>query len=306
MTENKDVIIIGSGPAGLTAAIYIGRGGYDPFVIGGFEFGGQLMTSSEVENYPGFVEKLEGPDLMDRMRKQAEKFGAEILDEDATMVDFRAKPLRVAVGDREFTTRTVIIATGASPKWLDLESEQRLRGRGVSACATCDGFFFKDQKVMVVGGGDWAIEEALFLSRLAETVTLIHRRDQLRAEKIVQDRAFANERIRFLWDSVVEEVIGEDRVEGVRVRNVKTGETSVHDCQGVFIAIGHRPNTDLFRRQVDVDDAGYIKRYDETRTSAKGVFVAGDAYDFLYRQAVTAAASGCKAAIDAIKYLEGE
>ncbi|MFQ5951617.1 MAG: FAD-dependent oxidoreductase, partial [Candidatus Geothermarchaeales archaeon] len=207
MAEAKDVIIIGSGPAGLTAAIYIGRGGYDPFVIGGFEFGGQLMTSLEVENYPGFVETLEGPDLMDSMRKQAEKFEAEILEEDVSEVDFKTSPFKVVVGDEEFRAKAVIIATGASPKWLGLESEQRLRGRGVSACATCDGFFFKDQKMMVVGGGDTAMEEALFLSKLAEMVTVIHRRDRLRAEKIMQDRAFANEKILFLWDSVVDEVL---------------------------------------------------------------------------------------------------
>lgn len=305
MPEVKDLIIIGSGPAGLTAAIYAGRGGVKPFVMGGFQPGGQLMTSYEVENYPGFPEGLGGPELIENMRRQAEKFGAEIVDRDVTAVDFSSRPLKIKVGEEEYRAKAVIIATGASPKFLGLESESRLLGRGVSVCATCDGFFFKDKDVVVIGGGDVALEEALFLSKIVRKVTVIHRRDELRAEKIMQERALANEKIGFLLNSVLEEVLGENAVEGVKTRNVKTGEVSTLECQGVFIAIGHKPNTDLFRGQVEMDERGYIKRRNDTETSVEGVFVAGDAYDYKYRQAVTAAAAGCKASIDALKYLEG-
>jgi thioredoxin reductase (NADPH) len=302
--EVKDILIIGSGPAGLTAAIYAARAGYKPFIIGGYQPGGQLMTSYEVENYPGFPEKIPGPELMKNMRRQAERFGAEILEKDVTAVDFSTYPFTIRVGDDVFLARAVIIATGASPRLLGLESERRLMGRGVSVCATCDGFFFQGMEVIVVGGGDVALEEALFLSKIAGKVTIIHRRSELRAEKILQDRVFHNERIGFIWDSVVEEILGEEMVEGVRVRNLRSGEVKELKCRGVFVAIGHKPNTEIFKGQVEMDEDGYIRVFDTTQTSVQGVFVAGDAYDYKYRQAVTAAASGCKAAIDAALYLK--
>ncbi|NIN53334.1 MAG: thioredoxin-disulfide reductase [Nitrososphaeria archaeon] len=303
MEEVKEILIIGAGPAGLTAAIYAARGGSKPFVIGGVQ-PGQLMTSYEVENYPGFPEKLGGPQLIDNMVKQAEKFGAKIIQRDVTAVDFSSRPFKVEAGDAVYRARAVIIATGASPRWIGLESEQRLIGRGVSSCATCDGFFFRDRDVVVVGGGDAAMEETLFLARITRSVTVIHRRDKLRAERILQERAFENQKIRFQWNSVVEEILGENLVEGVRIKNVKTGEISELECQGVFVAIGYKPNTEIFRGKVEMDEKGYINVKDTTGTSVEGVFVAGDAYDYVYRQAVTAAASGCRAAIDVVKYLE--
>ena len=301
---SKRVLIIGSGPAGLTSAIYSVRGGLEPVVISGSLPGGQLMLTSEVENYPGFAEPIMGPQLMDEMRKQAERLGTKFVDTDATSVDFSSKTFKVVAGEETYEGDAVIIATGASAMWLGLDSEQRLRGRGVSACATCDGFFFKDKEVVVVGGGDTAMEEALFLTKFATKVTVIHRRDELRASKILQARAFENPKINFMWNTMVEDVVGSNQVEGVRVKNLVTGETSKIVCQGVFIAIGHKPNTEIFRGHVEVDEKGYAVRKNETRSSTDGVFVAGDVYDYVYRQAVTAAASGCKAALDAIKYLE--
>jgi thioredoxin reductase (NADPH) len=299
-----DVVIIGSGPAGLTAAIYAGRALVKTLVIGGRVPGGQLMLTTGVENFPGFSDGIQGPDLMMQVRKQAERFGTEIIDEDVESVDFGQKPMKIVVGNRTITSNAVIIATGSSAKWLGFPSEEKLRGRGVSSCATCDGYFFRGKRVAVVGGGDTAVEEALFLTKYATEVTIIHRRDKLRATKIMQSRALSNPQIRFLWNSVVEEVLGKDKVEGLRVRNVKTGEVSIIPCDGLFVAIGFQPNTKVFEGQIELDEKGYIVVRKETESSAKGVFVAGDVHDYRYRQAVTAAGEGCKAAIDAVAYLE--
>ena len=301
-----DMIIIGSGPAGFTAAIYTSRAGLKTLMIGGSLWGGQLMLTTEVENFPGFPEGILGPALMINMRKQAERFGTEILFKEATEVDFSSKPFKVKVKDRTFEGRSVIIATGASARWLGLESEARLRGRGVSACATCDAAFFKDKMAVVVGGGDTAIEEALALAKFAQKVTVIHRRDKLRATKILEERAFENNKISFLWDTVVQEILGKEKVEGVHLKNVKTGEESELATDAVFIAIGYKPNADIFRGKVDMDGRGYVIVHNETKTSVEGVFVAGDAADYRYRQAVTAAGAGCKAALDAEKYLESQ
>ena len=300
----REIIILGSGPAGLTAAIYSARANLKPLVITGLPPGGQLMLTTEVENYPGFPDGIQGPELMDRMRKQAERFGAEFLEYDATSVNFLSHPFEVMVEDEVYKAKAIIIATGASVKWLGLESEQRLIGRGVSSCATCDAPFFKDKDVVVVGGGDTAIDDALLLTKYAKKVTVVHRREKLRASKILQDRAFKNEKINFKWNSVVEDIIGDNKVEGVIIKDVKTGEKSKLECQGVFIAIGHKPNTDLFKGQIEIDDKGYIIKRNNTETSVKGVFVAGDVCDPRYRQAITAAGMGCQAAMDAEKYLE--
>jgi len=303
----NEVIIIGSGPAGLTAAIYAARGGLEPLVISGNEPGGQLIFTTDVENFPDFPEAITGPDLMENMRKQAEKFGAKFEDNAVSSVDFSSKPLKVTAGGGKasYTTEAVIIATGSSAMWLGLESETRLKGRGVSACATCDGFFFKGKDAVVVGGGEVAIEEAMFLTKLVKNVKVIHRRDKLRAARILEQKALNNRKISFLWNSVVEEILGDKKVEGVRIKNIQnTAEKSEIRCDGVFIAIGHKPNTEIFRNQIELDNKGYIKKYDGSRTSVEGVFVAGDVYDYVYRQAITAAGSGCKAAIDVIKYLE--
>jgi len=302
--ELYDVIIIGSGPAGLTAAIYSSRAKLSTLVIGGATWGGQLMFTSEVENFPGFPNGTLGPDLIAKIRAQAERFGTKIMFEDVTTVDFRSRPFKISVGDRFFDGKTVIIATGASAKWLGLPSEARLRGRGVSACATCDAPFFRDKKTIVVGGGDTALDEALALSKYAREVTVVHRRDQLRASKILQEQVFANEKINFVWNSVVVDILGNDRVEGVRLRNVQTGEESTLATDAVFVAIGHKPNNDVFKGQIDMDEKGYIIAHDETKTSVEGVFVAGDNQDKRYMQAVTAAGAGCKASLDAEKYLQ--
>jgi thioredoxin reductase (NADPH) len=299
-----DVIIIGSGPAGLTAAIYTSRARLETLVVAGAFWGGQPMLTTEIENFPGFADGIRGPELMDNMRRQAERFGAKLIFEDATSVDFSSKPFKVNAGNQVFEAKSVIIATGASPKWLGLESETRLRGRGVSVCATCDAPLFQGKKAVVVGGGDTAIEEALTLTKFAREVTIVHRRDQLRATKILQERAFSNDKIKFVWDSVVQEILGKDRVEGIRVKNVKTGEERELAADGVFVAIGYKPNTDLFKGQIELDQEGYVVARDETKTSVEGVFVAGDAQDRRYRQSVVAAGAGCKAAIDAQKYLE--
>ncbi|HEX2065726.1 MAG TPA: thioredoxin-disulfide reductase [Candidatus Thermoplasmatota archaeon] len=303
-----DVLVIGSGPAGCTAALYAARANLKVLVLAGAEAGGQLMITSDVENFPGFPEAITGPELMERMRRQAERFGAEFRDEDATRVDFTQRPFAVTSGSGRHEARSVIVATGSTAKWLGLPSETRLRGRGVSACATCDGFFFKDKEVVVVGGGDSAMEEALFLTKYATQVTIIHRRDQFKASKIMAARALAHPKIRVLWNSAVDEVLGEDRVEGVRVRDIPTGAVSTLACQGYFSAIGHTPNTALFKGQLHLDEMGYIEQegqYD-TYTSVEGVFVAGDVYDHRYKQAITAAGSGCKAAIDAERWLESQ
>ncbi|MFN2590005.1 MAG: thioredoxin-disulfide reductase [Actinomycetota bacterium] len=305
--EQRDVVILGSGPAGLTAALYSARADLKPLVLKGIDAGGQLMLTTEVENYPGFPDAILGPDLMERMEKQAARFEAELLHQEATRIDLSARPFGVWSGDEEWRARTLIIATGASARMLGLESERRLLGHGVSTCATCDGFFFRGQELLVVGGGDSAVEEALFLTRFATKVTIVHRRDALRASKIMQDRAFANEKVEFLWDSVVDEVVGDGQVAGARVRNLKTGEISEVPAGGVFVAIGHIPNTKLFEGQLEMNAQGYITVHEpSTRTSVEGVFAAGDVVDFTYRQAITAAGMGCEAAIDAERFLEAE
>ena len=300
-----DVLIIGSGPAGLTAAIYTSRAGLKTLVVAGTMWGGQLMLTLEVENFPGFENGILGPDLMAAMRKQAERCGAELIFENATSADFKSKPFKVTAGNKVYEAKTVIIATGASSKWLGLESETRLRGRGVSVCATCDAPFFRNKKVLVVGGGDTAMEEALFLSKVVSEVKVIHRRDKLRACKCLQDSAFANPKISFVWNSTVTEILGKDRVEGVKLRNVVSGEESVLPCDAVFLAIGYTPNTSIFKDQIELDPTGYVVAREDTRTNIDGVFVAGDAADYRYRQAIAAAGSGCKAALDAEKYLIG-
>jgi thioredoxin reductase (NADPH) len=300
-----DVVILGSGPAGLTASIYTSRAGLKTLVVAGTLWGGQLMLTQEVENFPGFENGILGPKLMEEMRKQAERCGAELIFENATSVDFKSKPFKVTAGNTIYEAKTVIIATGASAKWLGLESETRLRGRGVSVCATCDAPFFRNRKVVVVGGSDTAMEEAFVLSKVASEVKVIHRRDKLRACKFLQEKAFANPKITFAWNSTVQEILGKDRVEGVRLRNVVSGEESVLECDAVFIAIGHKPNTEIFKDQIELDQAGYIVAREETRTNIEGVFAAGDVADHRYRQAIAAAGSGCKAALDAEKYLIG-
>jgi thioredoxin reductase (NADPH) len=303
--ELHNIIILGSGPAGYTAALYAGRANLKPLVISGAQPGGLLMTTTMVENYPAFPDGVMGPELMDLMRKQAERFGTRILNREATKVDLRRRPFTVEAEGEILQSRVLIIATGASPNLLGLESEERLMGRGLSTCATCDGFFFKDQEVAVVGGGDSAMEESLYLSKLASKVTVIHRRDKLRASKIMQERALANPKIVLQWQSEVEEILDEaDEVKGVRLRSTKTGERSDLALSGLFIAIGHRPNTALFAGQLTMDEQGYIVTEDGTKTSVPGVFACGDVQDHVYRQAVTAAGSGCMAAMDAERFLE--
>ncbi len=299
-----DVIIIGSGPAGLTAAIYTSRMKLKTLVATGVTWGGQLMLTKEVENFPGFKDGILGPDLMENMLRQAEKFGAEILFEDVSEVDFSTNPFKVKAGDNTYEGRSVIAATGASPKWLGLESEKRLTGRGVSVCATCDAAFFKDKITVVVGGGDTAIQDAMELSRYASQVFVVHRRDQLRASRILQERASKNPKIKFIWNSTVQEILGQDKVDGVKLRRTDTGAESTLRCDAVFLAIGHEPNTQIFRGKLELDEKGYIVVKDETRTSVEGVFAAGDVQDYRYKQAITAAAAGCKAALDAQRYLE--
>src|SRR3954447_20248477 len=305
-----DVMIVGSGPAGWTAAIYAARANLKTLVFTGLEKGGlpggQLMLTTEVENYPGFRDGIMGPELMDQMREQALRFGTELVEDDVTEVDFSKRPFTLTVGDEQYRGRAVIIATGASAIWLGLDSEKRLQGRGVSACATCDGFFFRNKDVVVVGGGDTAMEEATFLTRYANKVEVVHRRDELRASKIMQDRARSNPKISFVWDSVITDVLGERGVEGVKVKNLKTGVEEDRKTDGLFIAIGHRPNTDLFSGQLVMDEHGYILQLDHTQTSVPGVFAAGDVSDTRYKQAVTAAGDGCRAALDAEHFLTGD
>ena len=299
---------MGSGCAGLTAAVYAARANLNPLVIRGVEVGGQLTLTTAVENYPGFPEGVQGPELVELVKKQAETFGTDFLEGDITRVDLSRRPFVVEVGKERIETRTFIVASGASARLLGLESERVLLGKGVSTCATCDGYFFRGKPVVVVGGGDTAMEDALFLTRFATEVSVIHRRDRLRASKIMQDRAQKNEKIRFVWDSVVEDVLDPAKgvVEGVKVKNLKTQAVSEKACDGVFIGIGHRPNTDVLKGQVEVDENGYIITREGARTSIPGVFAAGDVQDHVYRQAVTAAGSGCMAAMDAERFLEAE
>ena len=302
--EHRRVAIVGSGPAGYTAAVYAARAELAPVVLAGLEFGGQLMLTTDVENYPGFAEGVTGPEMMDIFQKQAERFGAELLFEDATAVDLGKRPFELRTDSRAFTADAIIIATGASAMWLEIESEKRLTNFGVSACATCDGALYRGKPMAVVGGGDTAMEEALFLTRFATKVTVIHRRDELRASKIMQERAKAHEKIEFRWNAVVEEVLGDEFVTAVAVRDVVTGEIGEISVEALFIAIGHQPNTSLFEGQLNLDPAGYVKiESGSTRTSVEGVFCAGDASDPTYRQAVTAAGTGCMAAIDAERWL---
>ncbi|RMD97312.1 MAG: thioredoxin-disulfide reductase [Calditrichaeota bacterium] len=304
--ETRKVIIIGAGPAGYTAGIYTARANLKPIIFAGPEPGGQLTLTTEVENYPGFSEGIQGPALMEEMKKQAEKFGSEVRYETVTKVDFSQRPFKIWAESGEFHSQAVIIASGASAKMLGLESEKKLLGRGVSTCATCDGYFFRGQEILMVGGGDSAMEEAIFLTKFASKVTVVHRRDQLRASKIMQERAFKNEKIHFIWNSVVKEIHDVDagKVTGVTLENVKTGEQMKIPVAGVFIAIGHQPNTAIFQGQIDMDEVGYIKTYERTQTSVPGVFAAGDVVDHFYRQAITAAGMGCQAAIDTEKFLE--
>jgi thioredoxin reductase (NADPH) len=303
----RNITILGSGPAGLTAAIYAARANLQPTLIEGLQAGGQLMITSDVENYPGFKDGILGPELMQEMKEQAARFGTEFLLGDATKVDFSRRPFRVWLDEQVVESKTLVLATGASAKWLGIDSETALYGRGVSACATCDGFFFRDKAVVVVGGGDTAMEEANYLTRMVRKATVIHRRDQLRASKIMQDRALKNEKIDFIWDSVVDAIHDPDagKVTGVKLRNLKTGRMWDHPTDGVFIAIGHQPNSQLFQDQIDMDERGYIRtRGFSTQTNIPGVFASGDLMDPVYRQAVTAAGTGCMAAIDAERWLE--
>jgi thioredoxin reductase (NADPH) len=304
VTETHDLIIVGGGPAGYTAALYAARANLRPLVIEGFNWGGQLMITSDVENYPGYVDGIMGPEMMADFRRQAERFGAEFVTDDVTKVDFSERPFRLWVENDEYSARALIVATGASARWLGLPGEQRLQGRGVSACATCDGAFFKEKELIVVGGGDTAMEEASFLTRFASKVTVVHRRDEFRASPIMFDRAAANPKISFLTNAIVEDILGDVCVVGVRIRDTRTGETSVLDADGVFVAIGHDPNTALFVDQLDHDENGYlVTQPGSTATNVDGVFAAGDVQDHIYRQAVTAAGSGCMAALDAERFL---
>jgi thioredoxin reductase (NADPH) len=304
--KHSKMVILGSGPAGLTAAIYAARANLEPLLIGGYAPGGQLMITSDVENYPGFPEGIQGPELMQKFREQAERFGTRFVDVDVESVDFSARPFRVWAEGTEYTADSVVIATGASALWLGLDNETRLRGRGVSACATCDGFFFRGKKVAVVGGGDTALEEATFLTRFATEVVLLHRRDGFRGSKIMQQRALDHPKIKVQWNTEVADVLGGEKVSGLVLRDTVTGEEREEPAEGLFVAIGYKPNTDVFRDWLEVDEKGYLVVTDHTGSRIEGVFIAGDVHDHRYRQAVTAAGDGCKAAIDAERWLEAQ
>ena len=304
MTDTRELIIIGGGPAGYTAALYAARANLQPLVIEGFQWGGQLMVTSDVENYPGYPDGIMGPEMMAEFRRQAERFGTEFITDDVTRVDFSERPFRVWVDKEEYRAQSVIVATGASARWLGLPCEQHFQGRGLSACATCDGAFFKERELVVVGGGDSAFEEAVFLTRYASKVTLVHRRDEFRASQIMIDRARANPKVEFITNAVVDNIVGNGKVEGVILRDTRTDETWEYKTDGVFVAIGHDPNTALFVEQLDHDEQGYlVTKGGTTETNIAGVFAAGDVQDHVYRQAVTAAGSGCMAALDAERYL---
>lgn len=303
---SRTVVIIGSGPAGLTAAIYAARANLNPLVIEGPQAGGQLTITTDVDNFPGFPDGVQGPDLILQMHAQAERFGTEFLTGQVTAADLSSRPFTLTVDGNELQTQSLVIATGASAKLLGIESETRLMGAGVSACATCDGFFFKEKEVMVVGGGDTAVEEALFLTRFASKVSLIHRRDELRASKILADKILAHEKVEMIWNAVVDEILGDGAVTGVRLKDTQSGEAYERTCDGVFMGIGHKPNTDIFKGQLDMDDTGYLKTDGHsTATNVPGVFAAGDVADSIYRQAISAAGTGCMAALDAERFLEG-
>ncbi len=302
--EVRKLVIIGSGPAGLTAAIYGSRADLEPVVFMGSKYGGQLMVTSEVENFPGFPDPVMGPDLMERMKSQAERLGARLIQDDVVKVNFRTYPFEVHASAVSMKALSVILATGANPRRLNLASEMKLMGKGVSNCAVCDGFFFKGKKVAVVGGGDTAMEEATFLAKFASSVQVIHRRGELRASAALQKEAFANPKLSFIWDTAVTEVLGDDKVRGVKTRNLKTGKEDQLELDGLFVAIGYDPNTEVFRGQVELDEKGYLRVSNETETSVPGVFAAGDVHDFRYRQAITAAADGCKALLDAEKFVK--
>ena len=306
MVEHRSIVVLGSGPAGYTAGLYAARANLKPLVLKGLEAGGQLMLTTDVENYPGFPDGIIGPELMEAMEKQAARFEAEIVAQTATRVDLSERPFGVWAGDEEWRADTIVISTGASAKWLGIPGEERLRGRGVSACATCDGFFYRDRELIVVGGGDTAMEEASFLTKFARKIGLVHRRDEFRASKIMQDRVHENPKIDVIWDSTVEEIHGDTAVTGATLRNVKTGETTEHPTDGVFMAIGHTPNTSLFKGQLELANGYIVVEEPTTKTSVPGVFAAGDVTDVVYRQAVTAAGQGCKAAMDAERFLESE
>ncbi len=300
----ENIIIIGGGPSGLTSALYMARAGFDPLVVEGLSAGGQLVITTAVENFPGFPGGIDGPKLIDNIRKQALRFNTRFITSDVQSVNFFSEPFTVMVDDRIMETRSVIIATGSSSRWLGLESEQRLIGRGVTSCATCDAPFYRNKTVGVVGGGDTACEEAIYLTRFAQKVYLIHRRDELRASKIMADRVFAQDRIEILWNSLVDEVLGQNSVTGVRLRDTKSGRMREVPFDGLFVAIGHNPNTAIFQGQIDLDDNGYIKVRGYTKTSINGIFACGDVADPVYKQAITASGTGCMAALDAIRYLE--
>jgi len=306
MTDIRDVIVLGSGPAGFTAALYAARANLSPLVLKGLDAGGQLMLTTDVENYPGFADGILGPELMEQMEKQAERFGAELVPAHVTRVDLAERPFGIWAGDEEWQAKTLIVATGASAKWLGVPGEEKLRGRGVSACATCDGFFFRDRELLVVGGGDTAMEEATFLTKFASRVTIVHRRDAFRASPIMADRALGNPKIDVIWNTVIEEILGEDAVTGARLRDVVTGQEQEVRTDGVFMAIGHTPNTALFEGQLELENGYVVVEEPRTSTSVRGVFAAGDVTDTIYRQAVTAAGQGCKAAIDAERFLEAD
>jgi thioredoxin reductase (NADPH) len=303
MVEN--VIIVGGGPAGLTAALYAARDGFSPLVISGINAGGQLLLTTTVENFPGFVDGVQGPELMDKFKRQAEKFGARFVQEDVTDIDLSSNPYKIKAGTQEFEARTVILATGASARWLGIESEAKFIGRGVSSCATCDAAFFKNKNVIVVGGGDTAMEDSVFLTRFASSVTIVHRRDAFKASKIMQDKAMSNPKIKVIWNSVVEEITGDKKVSGVKIRNIVNNEVAEMPIDGVFVAVGYKPNTDFLNGKLPLDQKGYIITKDEVKTDLPGVFVAGDVADHVYRQAITAAISGTKAALEVRAYMQG-